>query len=466
MIIQKEHWNHFHVMKLIDTCASVNGFASSSLFFSEFHEFIDSCTCNSVIRTYTHLKKHWYSVFVYVQMHKYGKSPDSLTFPAVIKSSAHLCRRRLGKSLHCCVIKMGFSSDLFASTALVHMYCSFSSTDDACRVFDKMPEKNSVSWNALITGYVHGRRFFEAFDVFREMMEAGKELREVTVVGLLSACANLGALEQGRWVHEYIRRNRLVLNVYVGTALIDMYAKCGNLEEGLKVFRAMKVKNVCTWNVLISGYSMNGRSEDALMAFYSMIFDDYKPDDVTFLAVLSACFHESLVSEGLSHFRTMNEEFGVQPKTEHYVCMIDLLNRAGMIDEAMELIRSMPLKPDPTVWRALLRAFQVRGNVHMAELVTLKLIELEPQNGDNFLLLSNLYIQQRRWTEVEVVREMVKSRDIQKIPGYSSIVINDEIYEFVASYDVKPGFEEVYELLVYMSKELILSGCVTDVGML
>ncbi|XP_021761556.1 pentatricopeptide repeat-containing protein At2g02980, chloroplastic-like [Chenopodium quinoa] len=466
IIIQNQHLDQFYLMKFIDICATSNGFTSSAVIFSQFHEFFDSFVCNSVLRTYTHLKKYWHSIFVYVQMHKHGISPDLLTFPAVIKSTAHLGRRRLGKSLQCCVIKMGFGSDLFANTALVHMYCSCLSIDDARRVFDEMPERNSVSWNALITGYVHGRRFLEAFDVFRDMMRDGVELREVTMVGLLSACANLGALDHGRWVHDYIRQNGLALNVYVGTALIDMYSKCGNLEEGFKVFKAMKVKNVCTWNVLISAYSMNGRGEDALMAFYSMVFDDYKPDDVTFLAVLSACFHEGLVGEGRSHFRSMKEEFGVEPKMEHYGCMIDLLSRADLIDEAMELIRTMPLIPDPTIWRALLRAFQFRENFHLVELVILKLVELEPQNGDNFFLLSNLCIQQQRWAEVEIVREMTKDRGIQNLPGYSSVVINSEIYEFIASYDIKPGLEEIYKVLACMAKNLRLSSCVTDSEML
>ncbi|CAO2818543.1 unnamed protein product [Amaranthus hypochondriacus] len=462
IIIKNQPFDSFFFMKLIDNCISSNGFTFSALLFSHFHDCIDSYVCNSVIRTYTHLKKHWHSIFVFAQMHRLGVSLDSLTFSAVMKSTSHLCRRKFGKSLHCCVIKMGFSSDLFANTALVHMYSFCLFIDDARRVFDEMFDRNSVCWNALVSGYVHGRRYSEAFDVFRDMIKDGVELSEVTMVELLSMCANLGALEQGRWVHDYIRRNGLVLNVYVGTALTDMYAKCGNLEEGIKVFRAMKIKNVCTWNVLISAYSMNGYAEDALMAFSWMIFNDYKPDEVTFLAVLSACYHEGLVGEGLSHFKSMKEEFGVEPKIEHYGCLIDLLSRTGLIDEAKELIKAMPMQPDPTIWRALLRAFQVHGNAYMAELVILKLIELEPNNGDNFIVLSNLYIQQQRWKEAEVVRQMMKDRGIHKIPGYSSIVINNEVYEFVASYDTKLEYEEVYELLEFMSKELVLSSCVTD----
>lgn len=466
MIVQNQPMDHFSLMKLIDTCASSNGFPSAALLFAQFRDYIDSHLCNNVLRGYTHLKKHWHSIFVYVQMHRYGISPDSLTFPAVIKSMAQLSRRRVGKSLHCCVIKMGFGSDLYTRTALVHMYCFCWSVDDAHQVFDEMSDKNSVSWNALITGYVHNRRFIEAIDLFKDMLHAGAEPREVTMVEVLSACANVGNLDRGKWVHDYIRRNGLALNVYVGTALIDMYAKCGNFEEGFKVFRAMRVKNVCTWNVLISAYAMNGRAEDALIAFYRMIFDDYKPDDVTFLAVLSACFHQCRIGEGRSHFRSMKEEYGLEPKMEHYSCMVDLLGRAGFVDEAMELIRTMPLKPDPTIWRALLRASQVHGNSHLAELVILKLIELEPNNGDNFILLSNLYVQQHRWAEVESVRDIVKGRGIQKIPGSSSIEVNNVIYEFVVSYDIEPGLKEVYKLLANMSMELTPADCATDCEML
>jgi len=350
---------------------------------------------------------------------------------------------------------MGFGSDLYANTALVHMYCFCTSVDDARRVFDEMSEKNSVSWNALITGYVHNRRFMEAIDMFKDMLRDGTEPWEVTMVEILSACANLGALEQGKWVHEYIKQNRLVLNVYLGTALVDMYAKCGNLDVGHEVFKAMRVKNVCTWNVLISAYVMNGQAEEALTVFYRMIFEDYKPDDVTFLAVLSACFQQGLVDEGQSHFRSMKEEFGLEPRIEHYGLMVDLLGRSGQLDEAMELIRTMPLKPDPTIWRALLRVSYIHRNTYLAEVVILKLIELEPNNGDNLFLLSNLYSRQQRWAEVGEVRETMKARGIQKVPGYSAIEINNLVHEFVASCYTEPGLEEIYKLLAGISKELM-----------
>ncbi|KAJ8452296.1 hypothetical protein Cgig2_006101 [Carnegiea gigantea] len=282
------------------------------------------------------------------------------------------------------------------------------------------------------------------------------------MVEVLSACANLGALEQGKWVHDYIRQNGLVLNVYLGTALVDMYAKCGNLDEAYEVFRAMRVKNVCTWNVLISAYAMNGRAEEALTAFYRMIFEDYKPDDVTFLAVLSACFQQGLVDEGRSHFRSMKEEFGLEPRIEHYSLMVDLLGRSGHLDEVLELIRTMPLIPDPTIWRALLRFSHIRGNTYLAEVVILKLIELEPNNGDNLFLLSNLYSQQERWAEVREVRETMKARGIQEIPGYSSIEIDNLVHEFVASCYTEPGLKGVYELLANIGTELTPADSVAD----
>ncbi|KAK9669185.1 hypothetical protein RND81_13G114600 [Saponaria officinalis] len=454
MIVKNQFLDHITLMKFINFSILSNGFTSSALIFANFYDLIDFRLCNLVLRTYTHLNKHWHSIFVFVQMHKHGIHPDSVALPSVIKSVACLCRRRVGKSLHCCVIKTGFCSDLYANTSLVHMYCCCSSIDDARNLFDEIPERNSVCWNTFVNGYVHNRRYLEAFDVFRDMMRVGVELSEVTMVGILSSCANLGALEYGRLIHEYIIRNKLTLNVYVGTALIDMYAKCGILEEACMVFRAMKVKNVCTWNVLIAAYSMNGRTEDALTTFYSMTFDNYRPDDVTFLAVLSACFHDGRVGEGRSHFQSMKSVFGVEPKLEHYGCMVDLLGRVGLVNEALDLIRTMPYVPDPTIWRALHRTFEIRGYSHLVEPVILKLIELEPKNGDNFFVLANLYVQQQRWTEVDLVWDFMKDRGIDNIPGYSSIEIDNEIYQFVASCNYDPKLEDVYAVLTWVSEEL------------
>ncbi|CAL5444942.1 unnamed protein product [Camellia sinensis] len=458
MIVNSIPINQFSFMKLIDSSVSSYGFASSAHLFTQFHDFIDSEFCNSLVRTYTHLNKHIHSVFVYTQMRKAEIFPDFSTFPAVLKSVAQLGRGDIGKSIHCCVVKMGFFSDIITNTALVHMYCICLLPSEGRQLFDEMPERNAVSWNALITGYTHNRKFREAIDVYREMQAAGAEPGEVTMVGVLSACAHLGALNQGKWIHDYICHNRLRLNVFVGTALLDMYAKCGVVDEAEKVFGAMRVKNVYTWNVLISGYAMNGQGEAALQAFNRMIMENFRPDEITFLGILCACCHQGLVDIGKRHFISMKEEYALQPRIEHYGCMVDLLGRAGLLDEAQELIGTMNRKPDPIIWRALLGACRIHGQTQLGEFAIKNLLELEPKNGENYVLLSNLYARDRKWIEVGKVREMMNRIGIRKVPGCSSIEIENVVYEFVVSDLMEPRYEELYKSLADMKMELKVVG--------
>lgn len=452
-------------MKLIDSSVSSIGFAPSAHLFTQFQDFIDYDLCTRLIRSYTQSNKHLHAVFVYTHMGKAGILPDFSTFPAVLKSVAQLCRRDIGGSVHCCVVKMGFGSDVYTNTALVHMYCNCLLPDEGRCMFDEMPERNAVSWNALITGYTHNRKFREAIQVFRDMQAAGAQPSEVTMVGVLSACAHLGALDQGKWIHDYIVCNRLRLNVFVGTALIDMYDKCGVVDEAEKVFGAMREKNVYTWNVLISGYAMNGQGEAALQGFDKMILENIRPDEVTFLGILCACSHQGFINVGRRHFISMKEEYNLKPRIEHYGCMVDLLGRAGFLDEAQELIHTMNMKPDPIIWRALLGACQIHGHTQLGEFAIKSLIELEPNNGENYVLLSNLYARDHKWSQVGEVREMMNYRGIRKVPGCSSIEIENVVYEFVVSTLMEKGHEELYKMLVDMKKELKVAGYATYTDM-
>lgn len=456
---------HLRLMKLINSSLSSQGFAASASLSSRFCGFLNSELCNYMIKCYTDSRKHLHSVFVYTQMRKYDISPDASTFPSLLKSVAQLCRQRLGKAIHGSTIRMGFDSNVYVSTALVNMYGLCSSVGDARRVFDEMADRNIVSWNALITCYNHNREFRKVLDVFREMQIAGAKPVEVTMVGILLACAHLGALNQGRWIDDYIFRNGLRLNVFVGTALIDMYAKCGVVDKAERIFKVMRVKNVYTWNVFISGFAMNGRGESALHAFSRMVMEKFEPDEVTFLGVLCACCHQGLIDEGRRYFRSMKEEFGLHPRIEHYGCMVDLLGRAGLLDEAQELIQTMSLKPDPIIWRELLAACRIHGNTELGEFAIKKLLELEPDNGENYVLLANLYARDQKWDKAREVREMMDCRGVRKVPGCSSIEIDDVVYEFLVSNEIRPGYEEVYKLLAGINKRLKLAGYVAETGM-
>ncbi|KAJ0982044.1 hypothetical protein J5N97_010299 [Dioscorea zingiberensis] len=397
-------------------------------------------------------------------MSKISVLPDLFTFPPLLKSAAQLHLRHLGMSIHGCTVKLGACTDVFTNTALVHMYSTLARITDAVQIFDEMPERNSVTWNAMITGFVHNRRFKEAHEFFNEMRRFGVEMSEVTMVTALSACAHLGALSQGIWIHNYIRLKDLRVNVFVGTALIDMYMKCGVVDKAVEVFGTMRLKNVYSWNALISGFAMNGRGEDALEAFDMMIEGERtKPDDVTLLGVLCACCHQGLVDVGRKLFIDMERKFGLQLRVEHYGCMVDLLGKAGFLEEAHELIKTMPMKADAVIWRTLLAACRIHGDTQLGELVIGNLLELEPENGENYVLLANILIRDRRWNEVEKVRKIMNQRRIKKVPGCSSIEFDNVVYEFVAANRFeKETMDEIYKVLEEVGRELTAAGYVAD----
>uniref|UniRef100_A0A7N0TZW4 DYW domain-containing protein n=1 Tax=Kalanchoe fedtschenkoi TaxID=63787 RepID=A0A7N0TZW4_KALFE len=453
------------LIKLIDTQVSANGFLSTSSVVSSVCCSIDVYMCNMAIRSYTQMGKHWHSVFLFAQMRKNCIFPNGLTYPAVLKSSVQLCEPVTGRTVHCCVVKTGLVSEVYISTGLVHFYCVCWSAGDGEMMFDEMPVRNAVTWNAMISGLSHRRMFLEACDVFREMMKEGIEPGEVTVVSVLSACAHLGALEQGQWVHEYIVHKGLRMNVFVGAALMDMYAKTGVVSEAEKVFKSLTVKNVYTWNILIWGYAMNGQGEDALRALRRMVFEGYAPDNVTFLGVLSACSHQGLVEEGRSIFKNMQVDFGLRPTVKHYASMVDLLGRGGFLDEAQNLIHNMHLKPDPAIWRALLGACRIHKNAPLTELAVKKLIKIEPNRAENYLLLANLFSSTERWAEVGEVWALMDSRGIKKLPGCSSIEVNNAVYEFVVSGKSEKVQEEIYNLLDEMNMRLRVAGYLVDTDM-
>ncbi|CAM8888340.1 unnamed protein product [Rhodiola kirilowii] len=450
------------LIKLVDNHVFENGFSSTSSLFSAFSSSVDVFMCNMVIRSFTQMGKHLHSIFVFTQMRKNCISPDNLTYPTILKSVVQLCDPVTGRCVHCCVLKTGLASDVFIGTGLVHFYSVCWSVVDAEKVFNEMPVKNSVTWNALVSGLTHRRMFGEALDVFREMMKEGVEPGEVTMVSVLSACAHLGALEQGKWVHDYISRNGLIMNVYVGAALMDMYAKNGVVDEAEVVFRNLTVKNIYTWNNLIWGYAMNGQGEDAMRALGRMVTEGYKPDSVTFLAVLSACAHQGLVSDGRKIFKNMQVDFGLRPNVKHYASMVDLLGRGGFINEARSLIQTMHLKPDAAIWRAFLGACRIHKNAPLTELAIKKLLQIEPNKPENYVLLANLFYSTKRWAEVGEVWTLMDSRGIKKVPGCSSIEVNNVVYEFVVSGKLEKEHTEIYNEARNLKKRLKTAGYLVD----
>ncbi|XVF69661.1 hypothetical protein PTKIN_Ptkin11bG0099600 [Pterospermum kingtungense] len=445
----------------------------------------DLVSWNSLINGYVRSGRAKEAIRVYRKMQEEGVEPDEVTMIGVVSSCAQLEDLRLGRDFHKYIEERGLNLTIPLANSLMDMYIKCGSLDGAQRIFDNMEnktivscttmvvgyarlglldaarklfdemlEKDVVPWNAIIGGYVQAKRSKEALALFHEMQASGIKPDEVTLVYCLSACSQLGALDVGIWIHHYIEKHKLYLNVALGTALVDMYAKCGNVTKAVQVFNAMPSRNSLTWTSVIGGLALHGNAHDALTYFSEMIEVGLRPDEVTFLGVLSACCHGGLVEEGRKHFTQMTSKFGLSPQLKHYSCMVDLLGRAGLLDEAEELVKSMEIEPDAVVWGALFFACRMHGNFLMGERAALKLLELDPHDSGIYVLLANMYGDANMWEEAWKIRKMMRERGVEKIPGCSSIEVNGTVYEFIVRDKSHPKSEQIYDCLIQLTRQL------------
>ncbi|KAK9154280.1 hypothetical protein Sjap_001760 [Stephania japonica] len=307
--------------------------------------------------------------------------------------------------------------------SMISAYAHTRHLEQARSLFDQMPEKDVFSWSCMISGYAQNDQGESALQLFQQMLaeDSGCTPNEVTLLNVLAVCARLAALHQGVWIHTYIQRNGMRLSDNLGASLIDMYAKCGCVETAVEVFRDLDCKNVSCWNALITGLAVNGVAEAALEAFTQMQKMKTRPNNITFLGVLMACCHGGLVEEGRQHFESMENSFGVEPEIKHYGCMIDLLGRAGLLEEAEEVIRSMPMEPDLTVLGALLGACRIHGNVEVANRVCNRFLKPKSHAPSCRILLSHIYAAAGRWTEASRVRATLHGGQVKKEAGLSSL---------------------------------------------
>lgn len=381
-----------------------------------------------------------------------GILPDDFTFVPLLKSSSNLSHCKLGQCIHSQVIRAGFESHASIRIGLVELYTTCEIIGDAEKVFDtisdrdaivwnlmirgfckaghletglalfrQMRERSIVSWNTMISCLAQSKQDHKALELFHEMLGQGSEPDDATLVTVLPVCARLGALDAGMWIHSYACSKGYQRDVIaVGNSLLDFYCKSGNLEAAWGIFNEMHCKNVISWNAMISGLAYNGKGELGVELFQQMIEKGVSPSDSTFVGVLACCAHAGLVDRGLEVFALMTTTFKVQPKLEHYGCFIDLLGRCGQVREAHEVIRSMPMKPTAAIWGSLLSACRTYGERELAEIAVKELINLEPWNSGNYVLLSNICAEEGKWVEVEKVRDLMRENSIKKTPGQSA----------------------------------------------
>ncbi|KAJ7528462.1 hypothetical protein O6H91_15G005000 [Diphasiastrum complanatum] len=362
---------------------------------------------------------------LYEQMKHEGVQPDNVTFALLLKACASLAALEQGKQLHSDIIKRGFQSDVIVGSTLVDMYAKCGCTEDAREVFNNMSERDVVSWNAMIAGYAQNGLGEEALALYEQMKEEGVQPDNVTFVLLLKGCARLAALAQGRQLHSDIIKRGFQSDVIVGSTLVDMYAKCGCTEEARELLNNMSVRNVVSWNAMIAGYTQNGLGKEALALFEQMQREGTKPNEVTYICVLSACAHSRLVDEGRYVFDSMCKNHGVTPTREHYACMVDLLGRAGCLADAELFINKMPIQPDSVVWMTLLGAASNHGHVEIGRRAFDRIVKLEPKNDAPYVLLSNIYAAAGREDELAKIRNEMKDAGMKKMPGCSWMEVDN-----------------------------------------
>lgn len=384
-----------------------------------------------------------------------GVKPNEVMVVDIISACGQAMAFNEGQQFHGISVKMGFNSYDFMQATIIHFYAACQKVNlavlqfelgskdhvtswnalisglirngmlnQAMELFNQMPERDVFSWSSMISGYAQNEQPELALQLFREMVASGLKPNEITMVSVLSAIATLGNLQDGKWAHEYINRSSIPVNDNLGAAIIDMYAKCGSISIALEYFHRIQdeVSTVSPWNAIICGLAMHGHANLSLNIFSELQRRNLKLNSITFIGVLSACCHAGLVEEGDKHFKSMKSLYNIDPNIKHYGCMVDLLGRAGRLEEAERLIRNMPMKADEVIWGTLLAACRIHGNVEVGERAAQCLTGVQPSHGPGRVLLSNIYADAGMWDDAGLVRRWIQNQRLTKLPGYSGVV--------------------------------------------
>ena len=417
---------------------------------------------NSMIHGYVQSGDPEEAMAIFQKMLDEGVEPTNVTVMEALHACADLGDLERGKFVHKLVDELKLGYDVSVKNSLISMYSKCKRVDLAAKVFEGLQGKTIVSWNAMILGYAQNGRVNEALNHFCEMQSQNIKPDSFTLVSVIPALAELSVTRQAKWMHGLVIRNCLDKNVFVMTAVVDMYAKCGAIRTARKLFDTMEERHVTTWNAMIDGYGTHGLGKDAVELFNDMQKGTIKPNDITFLCVISACSHSGLVQEGLRFFSSMKEDYGLEPAMDHYGAMVDLLGRAGQLNKAWDFIQDMPVEPGITVFGAMLGACKIHKNVELGEKAAKKLFELNPDEGGYHVLLSNIYATASMWDKMAKVRTMMEKTGLQKTPGCSLVELKNEVHSFYSGSTIHPQSKRIYAFLETLGEDIKAAGYVPD----
>ncbi|RLM57881.1 putative pentatricopeptide repeat-containing protein [Panicum miliaceum] len=387
-----------------------------------------------------------------------GVMPNEFTLTSVMSLCGTRLDLNLGKQVQAFCFKIGCETNLPVQNSTMYLYLRKGETEEAMRLFEEMDDVNIITWNAMISGYaqimetakddLHARsRGFQALKIFRDLKRSSMKPDLFTFSSILSVCSAMMALEQGEQIHAQTIKTGFLSDVVVNSALVNMYNKCGCIEDATKAFVEMSTRTLVTWTSMISGYSQHGRSQEAIQLFEDMRFAGVKPNEITFVSVLSACSYAGLVDEAERYFNMMKEEYKIEPVVDHYGCMIDMFVRLGRLHDAFSFIERTGFEPNEAIWSSLVAGCRSHGNMELAFYAADRLLELNPKGIETYVLLLNMYISTGRWHDVARVRKLMKQEDLGILRDRSWITIKDKVYFFRANDKTHEQSDDLYQLL-------------------
>ncbi|KAM7509891.1 hypothetical protein LguiB_008766 [Lonicera macranthoides] len=428
------------------------------------------------------------AVKLFSQMIRSGFSPNISCFASITSALANLEALQAGMNVHALVVKSGIEKDVFIGSSLIDLYCSCGNSrdgrlvfdliqeknvvcwnsmitgysfngqlEDAKELFDQIPKKNIVSWNSMVSGYLENEKYDKVLEVFNEMLLLGGKPDKSTFSSVLCACAGIASLEKGKNLHAKIVKLGFQNDIFMGTALVDMYSKSGNIESSKQVFNRMPYKNDVSWTAMIQGLSESGFAEESLILFEEMErTSSCAPNELIFLAVLFACSHCGLVDKGLKYFNSMEKVYGIKPNERHYTCVVDMLSRSGCLSEAEKFIASMPCQPEVNAWAALLSGCKTYRDERIAERAAKKIWELAEKKSGGYVLLSNIYASAGRWVDVLNTRKLMKEKGLKKSGGCSWVEVRNKVHYFYSQDGTHSQFPEIYGILELLNSEMLI----------
>ncbi|KAL4645180.1 hypothetical protein ACB092_02G217700 [Castanea dentata] len=407
----------------------------------------DVVSWTTIITTLVQMGQEEHAIEAFMKMKESDVSPNEYTFAAIISGVANLAITECGEQLHAHVLRIGLVNSLSVANSIITMYSKCGQLTSASMVFHGMTRRDIVSWSTIIAAYSQGGYGEEAFEYLSWMRREGPKPNEFALASVLSVCGSLAILEQGKQLHAHVLSIGLEHTAMIQSALINLYSKCGSIKDASKIFDVAENEDIVSWTAMINGYAEHGCSQKAIDLFVKIHTCGLKPDSVTFIGVLTACSHAGLVDLGFHYFNLMINEYQINPSKEHYGCMIDLLCRAGRLNDAEHMIKSMPFQRDDVVWSTLLRACRVHGDVDRGIRAAEEILKLDPNCAGTHITLANIYASKGRLSESANVRKIMKSKGVIKEPGWSWIKVKNLLSAFVAGDRSHPQGEDIYCML-------------------